>query len=131
MNYGSNQYARAANAVVSPRETEATAFVFVNRLLRHAPDANERIRGLAKNQQLWSLLLKDVGSSSNTLPPILKSDLAALGMWVMRHSIAAMGDERRSLEALIDVNEDMIVALRTSTSTASMPAVPGPLALAG
>ena len=92
MSYGANQYRRSEGGALPPRETEAAAFVFVNRLMIQEDDAHVRMAGLVKNQQLWSLLLKDVGNSGNRLPAILKGDLAKLGVWVMRQTIAAMGD---------------------------------------
>ncbi len=70
------------------------------------------MRGLVKNQQLWSLLLRDVGSSSNGLPQALKSDLMSLGFLVMRETIAAMGDSGRPIASLIQVNDDMLGGLR-------------------
>ncbi len=72
------------------------------------------MRALAKNQQLWSLLLRDVGSSSNDLPQVLKSDLMSLGFLTLRETITAMGDGGRSVAGLIQVNEDMIEGLRSS-----------------
>ncbi len=72
------------------------------------------MRGLVKNQQLWSLLLRDVGSSSNGLPQVLKSDLMSIGFLVMRETIAAMGDSGRSVAGLIQVNDDMIGGLRAA-----------------
>ena len=115
---------------MSPRETEAAAFAFVNRLLVQADNRESRMRGLVKNQQLWSLLLRDVGSSSNNLPTVLKSDVTSLGLMVIRNTIAAMGDADGSLTHLIQVNEDMIEALRTPVP-APAPVVPAMLALAG
>ena len=79
-------------------------------------NAEVRMSGLVKNQQLWSLLLKDVGNSNNRLPAVLKGDLSQLGLWVMRHTIAAMGDRQRRLLPLIEVNDDMIAALRANSS---------------
>ena len=74
------------------------------------------MRGLVKNQQLWSLLLRDMGSSSNGLPQVLKSDLMSLGFLTLRETIMAMGDGSRSVAGLIQVNEDMIEGLRSLPS---------------
>ena len=115
---------------MSPRETEAAAFAFVNRLLAQDENRESRMRGLVKNQQLWSLLLRDVGSSSNNLPTVLKSDVMSLGLMVIRNTIAAMGSADRPVAQLIQVNEDMIEALRTPIP-APATVVPAMLALAG
>ena len=58
------------------------------------------------------MLMKDVGMDNNRLPPVLKQDLLFLGVWSMRYSIAAMGDDRE-LGPLRAINQDMIAALRS------------------
>ncbi|MGI4745141.1 MAG: flagellar biosynthesis regulator FlaF [Janthinobacterium lividum] len=130
MNYGANQYRRSEGGALSPRETEAAAFAFVNRLLAEDGDPGRRMRALAKNQQLWSMLLKDIGSSNNGLPEILKADLATVGFWAVRTSIAAMGDDR-PVTALMQVNDDMIAGLRTTQENSSPSAGQARLAMAG
>ena len=114
MSYGAHQYRRSEGSALSPRETEAAAFAFVNRLLGQDGGRDARMRGLVKDQQLWSLLLRDVGSSSNGLPQVLKSDLMSIGFLIMRETIAAMGDNGRPVAGLIQVNDDMIGGLRAS-----------------
>ena len=111
MFYGSAQYSLGASNTVPPRELEAAAFAYVNRSLETAADHRERTVALGRNQRLWALLLNDVGLTSNTLPPVLKKDLVTLGRWSMSYSIVAMGSER-PLQPLIDINTDMIEALR-------------------
>lgn len=121
MSYGSSQYDRQAKRSLPPRDVEAAAFAFVNRSLEGAAGSADRIAALARNHRLWSLLITDVGLSSNTLPPILKKDLVSIGSWSMAYSIAAMGRDL-PLRPLLDVNADMIEALKQG--------VPAPSALA-
>ncbi len=130
MSYGAHQYRRSEGSALSPRETEAAAFAFVNRLLAQGDNRESRMRGLVKNQQLWSLLLRDVGSSSNNLPTVLKSDVTSLGLVVIRNTISAMGSADRPVMQLIQINEDMIEALRTPV-LAPATVAPAMLALAG
>ena len=130
MSYGAKQYRRSEGGALSPRETEAAAFEFVNRMLAHDGDSSMRMKALAKNQQLWSMLLKDLGNTVNLLPDRLKNDLATVGFWAVRTSIAAMGDDR-PVQALVQINEDMIAGLRADQAgPGSAPWVAG-LALAG
>lgn len=112
MAYGSSLYDRSAERSIPPRDMEASAFVFVNRLLTEANTEQDRIKALNRNHRLWSLLVTDVGLSSNKLPPILKKDLVTLGVWSMSYSNVAMATDR-SLQPLIDINADMIEALRS------------------
>ena len=130
MSYGAKQYRRLEGGALSPRETEAAAFEFVNRMLTQDGDPGMRMRALAKNQQLWSMLLKDVGSTINLLPEILKADLAAVGFWAIRTSIAAMGDDR-PIDALVQINEDMIAGLRVNQPRPALAPRSVDLALAG
>lgn len=111
MSYGSTQYDRSAGKSLAPRDVEAAAFAFVNRLLESGTEGQERIVALGRNHRLWSLLLTDIGLSSNNLPPILKKDLVSVGSWSMSYSIIAMGRDL-SLQPLIDINRDMIDALK-------------------
>ena len=113
MSYGSTQYDRSAAKSITPRDLEAAAFAFVNRLLETGSEGHERTVALARNHRLWSLLLIDVGLISNALPTILKKDLASIGSWSMSYSIAAMGRDL-PVKPLIDINCDMIEALKLS-----------------
>ena len=122
MSYGSKQYDRSAGKALAPRDIEAAAFAFVNELLESAREARERVAALGRNHRLWSLLLTDVGMSNNGLPPILKKDLVSVGSWSMSYSIAAMGRDL-PVEPLIDINRDMMEALRrNSIAQGSTPA---------
>ncbi len=123
MTYGQAAYDRKAERSIEPREVEAAAFVFVNRLLAQAATADERIRALSRNHRLWSLLLTDIGLTSNALPPILKKDLVSVGAWSMSYSIAAMSQDR-PLGPLVEINADMIEALRPSVARMPPPLAP-------
>ena len=123
MNYGQAEYGRKTAGSLEPREVEAAAFVFVNRLLQEAGTASERIKALHRNHKLWSLLVTDVGLTGNGLPPILKKDLVSVGAWSMSYSIAAMSQDR-PIQPLVDINNDMVEALRPT-------AAPVPLVSAG
>ncbi len=125
MSYGSTQYDRSAGKALAPRDLEAAAFAFVNELLEHAREAQERVAALGRNHRLWSLLLTDVGMSNNGLPTILKKDLVSVGSWSMSYSIAAMGRDL-PLGPLIDVNRDMMEALRRNSITQNSSATTAP-----
>jgi flagellar protein FlaF len=116
MSYGSTQYDRKSEQALAPRDVEAAAFSFVNKLLDDASNSHERTMALGRNHRLWTLLLTDIGLTSNGLPPILKKDLVSIGSWSMSYSIIAMGRDL-SLRPLIDINSDMIAALRIKATT--------------
>ena len=111
MTYGSATYRNNEASALASRDVEAAAFLFVNRALGQVDGPRSKVEALSKNQKLWSLLLKDLACSGNVLPDILKQDLVRLGTWSMAYSIRAMPGEL-PLQPLIDINRDMIDALR-------------------
>ena len=113
----------AASAMVSPRDTEIAAFRHVNTLLATGMEQGiERIKALHKAHRLWSILLSDLLSEGNALPPPLKARLVSLGLWAQRESISRMHDAG-SLEPLMNLHRDMIEGLQ-----AQKPAAPAPRA---
>lgn len=126
------RYAAAMAATQGPREIELRAFRTVNAMLANAgEDVGARTRALAKNYELWSLLLADVVHPENGLPGDLKARIASLALWARRESDAAIGEADRSHEPLMAVNRDMIEALEAQARAAAPgPAAPPPAAAA-
>jgi flagellar protein FlaF len=105
------QKASEANDASSPpREFEVFAFGIVNRMLVEA-DERRRSKALAKNHELWSLLVKDLARRGNALPAELKSQLVSLGAWSMDYSIkAACGS--LPVAPIIEINANVADGLR-------------------
>jgi flagellar protein FlaF len=98
----------------SPRETEILAFGLCNARLAKVADPKTRIDALNKTHQLWSLLVRDLCSDGNSLPPPLRQDLIGLGFWAMRYcNIAILRD--LPLEPLINVNQNILEGLRAQS----------------
>ena len=115
MSRGLRHYQKPLFDAASPRESEIVAFSLCNAGLEAAITPADRIKALYKNQQLWSLIVKDVGLDGNGLPADLKTRLAELGSWAMSYSIVAMANDV-SLAPLMQVNQDMIDGLRSQVS---------------
>ena len=96
---------------VSPREAEVLAFGLCNTRLANASDARSRIAALQKNQQLWSMLVRDLASEGNFLPDTLKQQLIDLGFWAMRYGTLAISQDL-PLDPLISVNRNILEGLR-------------------
>ena len=128
MSRGLRHYQNPLFDAASPRESEIVAFSLCNAGLEAAVTPADRIKALYKNQQLWSLIVKDVGLEGNGLPAGLKAQLAELGSWAMSYSIVAMTNDV-SLAPLVQVNQDMIEGLRSQAPRAAANA--GPLARRG
>ena len=84
----------------SPRETEILAFGLCNDRLTRAATPRERIEALGKTQQLWSLLVQDLGAEGNRLPDELKQNLLRLGFWAM--ALCHQGNAAESAAAAAD-----------------------------
>lgn len=109
----------------TPQETEILAFGLCNDRLTRAATPRERIEALGKTQQLWSLLVNDIGGEANRLPDELKQNLLRLGFWAMDYANRAMLQEL-PVEPLIDLHRDMIEGLRAQ----ARPPAPAPAAAA-
>jgi flagellar protein FlaF len=96
---------------VSAQDSEIMAFTVANTYLEESSDQFSRTKALHKNQQLWSLLIKDVMKKDNRLPEPLKEQIINLGLWAMAYSVRAMGWDL-PLNPLIEVNRNMIAGLR-------------------
>lgn len=127
-----SRYAAARNAVPqSTREIELRAFRMVNAMLAAAgDDVSARARALAKNIELWSLLLGDLVHPDNGLPRDLKARLASLALWSREQSDRAITDLAISLEPLMAVNRDMIEALEAQAKAAGPVSTARPASLA-
>ncbi|TLU72696.1 flagellar biosynthesis regulator FlaF [Lichenicoccus roseus] len=104
-----NPYA-TATAATSPREEQAIAFRLVNRKLTQADTPPTRNAALGLNHELWSILFRDLGSSENRLPPVLRQDCIRLARWSMAYSTQAVLQDL-PLAPLVAINEDMVEGL--------------------
>jgi flagellar biosynthesis activator protein FlaF len=104
----------------SPQQAEIIAFGMANEKLARAATPRERIEALRRAHTLWSVLVKDLASDSNPLPPSLKQSLLGLGFWAMSFSTRAMTNSA-DLQPLIDVQMNMIAGLRAQARPAMVP----------
>ena len=113
---GAAIYARTSDlGGASPRETEIIAFGLCNARLSRAITLAERVAALHKTHELWSILFRDLSSDANQLPPSLRSDLIALGVWAMQYCVSAMSSDA-TLQPLIEVNRNVADGLRAQPS---------------
>ena len=104
------RYAATQNAAASPREIELRALRYVNGLLGGARDVPSRVAALHKAHRMWTILLGDLTSPGNALPPALKGNLVSLGLWAQREAMARM-DDGASLAPLLALHDDLIAGL--------------------
>ena len=123
------RYAATQNAAASPREIELRALRYVNGLLAASRDLRSRAVALEKTHRLWSILVRDLGSPGNALPPDLRANLISLGLWAQRECDARLNDAK-SLEPLMALHRDLIEGLEAQTkgARAAVPASASALA---
>ncbi len=103
-------------AGASPHEAEILAFGLCNSRLAAAKDCRTRIEAVHKNQQLWSLLVRDLAREGNQLADALKQELIGLGFWAMRYGILANSNDL-PLEPLIAVNRNILEGLKSQRAS--------------
>jgi len=92
------------------RQQETMAFRLVARRLQEASDQRTRNAALGINHELWSIMFKDLNSSNNRLPPILKQDCLTLARWSLAYSTRAVLSDL-PLAPLIEINEQVAQGL--------------------
>ncbi|SIQ23034.1 MULTISPECIES: flagellar biosynthesis regulator FlaF [unclassified Bosea (in: a-proteobacteria)] len=121
MQNGFNAYAAAAKtaqAVVSPRELEASLLIkAATRLQIVADDWEARKRDLEEaltyNRRLWMLLVSAVTAEDNPLPVGIKQNILALANFIFNQTIQiSITPQAQSLGVLIGINRDIAAGLR-------------------
>jgi flagellar protein FlaF len=111
-------YQKANQNTENPKQREYRAFAMLTRAMEEAEaeDQMAKVRAVAKNQQLWLTLQKDLISEGNSLPKELKGQLLSIALWVARYSGPAMRGEAE-LAPLITVNKQIMEGLKGSGDT--------------
>lgn len=121
MQNGFNAYAAAAKtaqAVVSPRELEASLLIkAATRLQIVADDWEARKRDLEEaltyNRRLWMLLVSAVTAEDNPLPVGIKQNILGLANFIFNQTIQiSITPQAQSLGVLIGINRDIAAGLR-------------------
>ncbi len=121
MQHGFNAYAsasRATQAVVSPRELEASLLIMAaSRLQAIADDWSLAERdldeALAYNRKLWTLLVSAVIAEDNPLPVGIKTNILSLANFIFNQTFkVAANPTREGLPVLVSINRDIAAGLR-------------------
>lgn len=121
MQHGFNAYAsasRATQAVVSPRELEASLLIkAASRLQAIADDWSLAERdldeALSYNRKLWTLLVSAVIAEDNPLPVGIKTNILSLANFIFNQTFkVAANPTREGLPVLVSINRDIAAGLR-------------------
>ena len=110
-------YGKVANKISSPRELEADLLLDAACRLQSVQDSwgdkNENLNSaLAYNRKLWTLFMSAVTSNDNPLPTDLRQNVANLGLFVCKQTMAIMADPKpQNLGSLISINRELAAGL--------------------
>ena len=113
-------YQQVGKQTVSPRLLEANLLSrSAAQLQRIRDDWDNQADGLPAalhfNRKLWRVFLSSVTSEDSRLPKELRENVANLGLFVMKHTIATQTrPEARKLDVLININRELAAGLRAS-----------------
>ncbi len=113
-------YQQVGKQTVSPRLLEANLLSRSAAQLQRIRDDWENSAGglhaaLTFNRKLWNIFLSSVTGEESKLPRQLRENVANLGIFVMKHTLATQTrPEARKLDVLININRELAAGLRAS-----------------
>lgn len=98
--------------IASPRETRAREREAISRSIEYmesaelaGPQSREAIVAINFLRQLWTILIEDLASKENALPPLLRAQVISIGLWIMRHAEDISAERHASFRPAIDVSK--------------------------
>jgi flagellar protein FlaF len=110
-------YGDVAKQISNPREFEASLLIDAATRLQTAtesPQTNSAnlSAALHNNRMLWTLLLTTVTKSENPLPANIRQNVANLGLFVVKQTMAAIANPKpEGVSPLIDINRQVAAGL--------------------
>jgi flagellar protein FlaF len=111
-------YQQVGKQTVAPRVLEANLLSkSAAQLQRIRDDWDNAAHGLPAalvfNRRLWNIFLRSATSEESKLPRELRQNVANLGLFVMKHTVATESrPEPRKLDVLININRELAAGLR-------------------
>lgn len=97
--------------MASPREARARERDAINRSIEYMElaeraglQSREAVVAINFLRQLWSILIEDLASHENALPPLLRAQVISIGLWIMRHAEDISLERQTSFRPAIDVS---------------------------
>ena len=120
MQNAAQAYSSIAKKTGSPRELEADLLLDAAARLQAVRDAWDKKRkdleaALINNRRLWSIFVTSATSNDNPLPAPVRQNIANLGLFVFKQTIAVQIDPKPdNLVSLININRELAAGLRAS-----------------
>jgi flagellar protein FlaF len=110
-------YGEIAKQTVNPRELEADLLLNAAARLQAIRDGWEGRQpeldaALIFNRKLWSIFVTSATSVENPLPPNVRQNVANLGIFVFKQTLAILADPKpETLGSLININRELAAGL--------------------
>ena len=117
MNRAVQAYGKVASKISDPRELEANLLLDAACRLQSVQDAWDRRAetldsALHYNRKLWTVFMSSVTSSDNPLPTDIRQNVANLGLFVCKQTLAILADPKpQNLGSLININREVAAGL--------------------
>jgi flagellar biosynthesis activator protein FlaF len=117
MNQAAKIYGKVANKISSPRELEADLLLDAARRLQSVQEtwngsSQSLDSALHFNRKLWTFFMSAVTSNDNPLPTDVRQNIANLGLFVCKQTIAILADPKpQTLGSLISINREVAAGL--------------------
>jgi flagellar protein FlaF len=117
MQNAAQAYSAVAKQIANPRELEADLLLKAAARLQAVHDSWDRSKSelnsaLLYNRKLWSIFLTSVTGADHPLPAAIRQNVANLGLFIVNHTQAIMGDPKREqLGSLININRELAAGL--------------------
>lgn len=117
MRHATDAYGKIGKQTGNPRELEANLLLDAAARLQAVRDGwddqhAELQAALINNRQLWSILAASATSSENPLPIKLRENVANLGIFVFKQTMAMLAEPKpEKLDSLIRINRELAAGL--------------------
>ena len=117
MQRAAQTYGAVAKQTANPRELEADLLLSAAARLQAIRDgweqkAPELDAALLYNRKLWSIFVTSATSPENPLPVGLRQNVANLGIFVFKQTLAMLADPKpETLGSLININRELAAGL--------------------
>jgi flagellar protein FlaF len=117
MQSAAQAYGKVARQIATPRELEANLLLRAAAQLQQVcddwaerqADLNE---ALIFNRKLWTIFMTSVTDQSNSLPAEIRSNVANIGLFVMKQTVSVTGQpDPQKLRSLININREVAAGL--------------------
>jgi flagellar protein FlaF len=110
-------YGTVSRQIANPRELEADLLLKAASRLQAVKDGWDCSKpdlgdALLYNRKLWTIFLTSVTGSENPLPTEIRQNVANLGLFVMKQTLATLANPRpEQLNSLIKINCELAAGL--------------------